>query len=112
MDFKGAGATASFTSGSIHVSETGSSVCQSCHNAPVGTLPASQDGNYTIQSFPHYTPGYYKFMAAQDQSAFSTPVTLAEFNGGYKAFYSNGGKPAVMNDGYCTKCHSTVGSAY
>jgi hypothetical protein len=112
QDFKGAGASAFFTSGSNHVSDTGSSVCQSCHNAPVGTALGSQDGNYTIQSFPHYTPGYYKFMTALDQGAFSTPTTLAQFNGGPQAFYSNGGKPAIMNDGYCLKCHDKVGTSY
>jgi hypothetical protein len=110
QDFKGAGASAFFTAGSVHVSDTGSQVCQSCHNAPETVL----DGAYAIQSFPHYTPGYYKFMSAQDQTAFSTPNTLADFMGGRKAFFSNPAhnKPAVMNDGYCTKCHTTVGTDY
>jgi hypothetical protein len=106
--FKGAGASAFFTSGSVAISGTSSSVCQSCHNAP----ETQSDGAYLIQSFPHYTPGYYKFMAAQNQAAFDTPTTLAQFLGGRQAFYSNGGHPAIMNDGYCTKCHDQVGTMY
>jgi hypothetical protein len=106
--FKGAGASAFFTSNNVTISNAGSSVCQSCHNAP----ETASDGNYLIQSFPHYTPGYYKFMTAQNQAAFNTPTTLAQFTGGRQAFYSNGGKPAIMNDGYCTKCHTAVGTDY
>ena len=119
--FKGSGAGALFTgSNNVVVSNTGSSVCQSCHNAPVGTAPASNDGVYTVQSFPHYTPGYYKFMAAQTQALFDTPATNAEVMLGRQGFYSTyipttfsrPGRPAVMNDGYCTKCHNTVGTDY
>jgi len=108
--FKGAGASALFTSTDVLISSAGSSVCQSCHNAP----ETASDGAYLIQSFPHYTPGYYKFMAAQNQGAFSTPTTLAQFMGGRQAFYSNPltNKPAIMNDGYCTKCHGAVGTMY
>ena len=106
--FKGSGASAFFTANSVLISSGGSSTCQSCHNAP----EVAVDGNYTIQSFPHYTPGYYKFMSAQDQTLFDTPTTFAQFMGGRQAFYSNGGKPAIMNDGYCTKCHGAVGTDY
>jgi cytochrome c553 len=108
--FKGAGASAFFTTNNVAVSATGSQVCQSCHNAPETLI----EGGYYVQSFPHYTPGYYKFMAAQDQSAFSTPVTNAEFAAGRQAFFSNPltNKPAIMNDGYCTKCHSAVGTDF
>jgi hypothetical protein len=118
-DFLGAGASANFASAAaagagMHVSEIGSSVCQSCHNAPELVVV----GGYAIQSFPHYTPGYYKFMAAQDQSLFDTPATLAEFANGRQAFFNSGfgtgraGRPAVMNDGYCLKCHSSISTAY
>jgi cytochrome c553 len=106
--FKGAGASAYFTSGSVTISNAGSSVCQSCHDAPETVT----QGGYVIQSFPHYTPGYYKFMTAQNQGAFNTPTTNAQFLAGRQAFYSNGGKPAIMNDGYCTKCHTQVGIDY
>ena len=108
--FKGAGASALFTSSDVLISSAGSSVCQSCHDAPENAT----QGGYVIQSFPHYTPGYYKFMAAQNQGAFSTPTTLAQFMGGRQAFYSNPltNKPAIMNDGYCTKCHGAVGTMY
>jgi hypothetical protein len=111
--FNGAGASAAFanaiTAGSgILISSSGASTCQSCHNAPESAV----DGAYVTQSFPHYTPGYYKFMRAQNQAAFDTPSTIAQVNAGAQAFYSNGGKPAVMNDGYCTKCHGAVGTDY
>jgi hypothetical protein len=108
--FKGAGASAFFTANNVTIAAAGSSTCQSCHNAP----ETATDGAYLIQSFPHYTPGYYKFMSAQNQAAFSTPVTLAQFTGGRQAFYSNPltNKPAIMNDGYCTKCHTAVGTDY
>jgi hypothetical protein len=117
--FKGAGASSGFTTGNIVVSGTGSPVCQSCHNAP----ETATDGGYAYQSFPHYTPGYYKFMSAQDQTKFDTPASEAEFAMGRGAFYASrmttdavpvprAGKPAVMNDGYCTKCHDKVGTDY
>jgi hypothetical protein len=114
--FKGAGAGAAFTVGNIIVSNTSSSACQSCHNAPESLV---QSG-YVVQSFPHYTPGYYKFMSAQTQGLFDTPVTNAEVMLGRRGFYSTyipatfsrPGRPAVMNDGYCTKCHNTVGTDY
>ena len=115
--FKGSGAGALFTgSNNVVVSNTGSSVCQSCHNAPT----ASSVGGYLVQSFPHYTPGYYKFMAAQTQALFDTPANNAEVMLGRRGFYSTyipaalgrPGRPAVMNDGYCTKCHNTVGTDY
>jgi cytochrome c553 len=107
-NFKGAGASAFFTSNGVKISSAGSSVCQSCHNAPENVT----DGAYVIQSFPHYTPGYYKFMEAKDQTKFDTPSTNAQVMAGRQAFYSNGGKPAIMNDGYCTKCHGQVGIDY
>jgi hypothetical protein len=115
--FKGAGAGALFTSSNIVVSNTSSSACQSCHNAPADVAPV---GGYVVQSFPHYTPGYYKFMAAQTQGLFDTPATNAEVMLGRRGFYSTyipatfarPGRPAVMNDGYCTKCHNTVGTDY
>ena len=81
--------------------------------------PRLIEGGYYVQSFPHYTPGYYKFMAAQNQAAFDTPATAAEYMVGREGFYNSGfgtrsrpGKPAIMNDGYCTKCHNTVGTDY
>ena len=97
----------------LAVSNTGSSTCQSCHNAPT----YREDGGYIYQSFPHYTPGYYKFMVAQNQAAFDTPATAAEYMEGREEFYNtvalpNPGRPAIMNDGYCTKCHNTVGVDY
>ena len=114
--FKGAGASADFTYGNIVVSNTGSSACQSCHTAPAELI----QGGYYVQSFPHYTPGYYKFMGAQNQAAFDTPATAAEYMEGREEFYNTRttagvprpGKPAIMNDGYCTKCHTTVGVDY
>jgi hypothetical protein len=72
--FKGAGASAFFTADNVAVSATGSRVCQSCHNSPERVV----EGGHVIQSFPHHTPGYYKFMSAQDQSQFSYPQTAAE----------------------------------
>ena len=102
--FSSPGATGNATDGSVSI--TDSYNCQSCHNAPSDQL----DGMYFVQMFPHYTPGYYKFMAAQDQSAFDTPATVAEVNLGRIPFFETGIKgPAVMNDGYCVKCHTTVG---
>ena len=90
--------------------------------APHAELPQRAtelvEGGYYVQSFPHYTPGYYKFMVAQNQAAFDIPATAAEYMEGREEFYNSGfgtarpGKPAIMNDGYCTKCHTTVGTAY
>ena len=57
-------------------------------------------------------------MVAQNQAAFDTPATAAEYMEGREEFYNSGfgtarpGKPAIMNDGYCTKCHNTVGVDY
>ena len=84
--FHGAGASADFAIGQpdIVVSNTGSSACQSCHNAPAEVV----DAGYYIQSFPHYTPGYYKFMGAQNQAAFDTPATAAEYMEGREEFYN------------------------
>jgi hypothetical protein len=87
-------------------------VCQSCHDAPTITA-----GGYYVSTFPHYTPGYYKFMTAMDQGAFDTPSTIAQVNLGREGFFNSfaparDGKPAVMNDGYCKKCHTTVGTMY
>jgi hypothetical protein len=116
--FTSPGATLNATDGSVSVADSYN--CQSCHNAP----EVVQDGNFVIQSWPHYTPGYYKFMEAQDQSAFATPSTLAEVNMGRIQFYAgawagwdplspnNGKGPAIMNDGYCVKCHTEVGSTF
>ena len=92
-------------------------VCQSCHNAPsVSGGDALVDGRFYISQYPHITPGYYKFMKAQDQAAFDTPTSQAQLMAGPKAYFASVaggvGKPAIMNDGYCTKCHDTVGSAY
>jgi len=118
--FTGAGASAG-VKGLIPVSGTNSYTCLSCHNADAivdDTNGAAFGGEYLISSFPHYTPGYYKFMKAQDQTQFDTPSTLAELNLGRHGFFNSGfgtarpGKPAIMNDGYCTKCHTTVGTAY
>lgn len=112
--FSGAGA-GSNVSGLLPVTPANkqSLTCQSCHDAPT-TLVAG----YYVSSFPHYTPGYYKFMTAQDQSAFDTPSTIGEVMLGREGFFNSGfgtnrpGKPAIMNDGYCKKCHTTVGSMY
>lgn len=108
--FTSAGASLNAQDGPVSVSD--SYTCRSCHNSPEAVL----DGRYYIQSWPHYTPGYYKFMAAQNQSAFDTPNTLAEVNLGRFGFYNSfratqgrAGRPAVMNDGYCKKCHVNVG---
>ena len=103
--FSSPGATLNATDGSVSI--TDSYVCQSCHNAPTGQL----DGMYFVQSFPHYTPGYYKFMAAQNQAAFSTPDTKAEVDLGRIPFYEADPlhAPAIMNDGFCTKCHVNIG---
>lgn len=118
--FSGDGASAG-VKGLIPVSGTSSYTCTSCHNADriiEDTNGATFGGEYLISSFPHYTPGYYKFMKAQDQTQFDTPATLAELNLGREGFFNSGfgtarpGKPAVMNDGYCVKCHTTVGTAY
>ena len=87
--FNGApGASADFAIGqpNIVVSNTGSSACQSCHNAPTELV----EGGYYVQSFPHYTPGYYKFMVAQNQAAFDTPATAAEYMEGREEFYNSG----------------------
>lgn len=118
--FSGAGASAG-VKGLIPVSGTAAYTCTSCHNADriiEDTNGATFGGEYLISSFPHYTPGYYKFMKALDQTQFDTPATLAELNLGREGFFNSGfgtarpGKPAVMNDGYCTKCHTTVGIDY
>jgi len=120
--FTGAGASAG-VKGLIPVSGTNSYTCLSCHNADAiseDTNGAAFGGEYLISSFPHYTPGYYKFMKAQDQTLFDTPQTLAELNQGRMGFFDTNavanfgrpGRPAIMNDGYCTKCHTTVGTAY
>jgi hypothetical protein len=91
--------------------------CQSCHNSPsVSGGDALVDGRFYISQYPHITPGYYKFMKAQNQAAFDTPSTQPQLMMGPKAYFASVaggvGKPAIMNDGYCTKCHDTVGSAY
>lgn len=110
--FAGAGAGAG-VAGLVSVSGTQSLTCQSCHDAPT-VLTAG----YYVSSFPHYTPGYYKFMRAQDQAAFDTPATIGQVMLGREGFFNSGfgtgrpGKPAIMNDGYCKKCHTTVGSMY
>jgi nitrate/TMAO reductase-like tetraheme cytochrome c subunit len=94
------------------VANAQSLTCQSCHDAPTILV-----AGYYVSSFPHYTPGYYKFMTAQDQGAFDTPSTIAQVMLGRQGFYNSfspgrPGKPATMNDGYCKKCHTTVGSMY
>jgi len=120
--FNGAGASAG-VKGLVPVSATNSYTCTSCHNADQINDTSQPDymgfgKGYLISSFPHYTPGYYKFMKAQDQTLFDTPATLQELNMGREGFFNSGfgtarpGKPAIMNDGYCTKCHDTVGTAY
>jgi hypothetical protein len=91
--------------------------CQSCHNSPsVSGGDALVDGRFYISQYPHITPGYYKFMKAQDQAAFDTPSTQPQLMAGPKAYFASVaggvGKPAIMNDGYCTKCHDTVGTNY
>ncbi len=92
--------------------------CVSCHTAPRSTV---MDGAYIVQSFPHYTPGYYKFMGALDQGAFQTPATKADVDLGRAGYYNQPkwmatlghlGRPAVMNDGYCLKCHSAIGTSF
>lgn len=117
--FTSPGATGNATDGSVSVADSYN--CQSCHNAP-----KVKDGIFIVQSFPHYTPGYYKFMEALDQTAFATPDTVAEVNLGRIPFYEaahlgDSGKvsadtfgkgPAIMNDGYCTKCHTEVGQTW
>ncbi len=118
--FNGAGASAG-VKGLVPVTDTSSYTCLSCHNADRivdDTNGADAGGEYLISSFPHYTPGYYKFMKAQDQSRFDTPATLAELLLGRHGFFESGfgtaraGKPAVMNDGYCIKCHDKVGTEF
>ena len=121
--FTSPGASAG-VAGLISVSDTDSYTCKSCHNADRivdDTTPGVFGGEYLISSFPHYTPGYYKFMKAMDQSAFDTPDTLAELMLGREGFFnsqvdgggvSRPGKPAIMNDGYCKKCHTGVGTMY
>jgi cytochrome c553 len=118
--FSSPGATGNATDGPVSAAD--SYYCQSCHNAPTELL----DGQYIVQSFPHYTPGYYKFMAALDQSAFATPVWKAEVDLGRIPFFEHADQglwpingvvnawkgPAVMNDGYCTKCHTEVGMTF
>lgn len=107
--FTGVGAS-SGVSGIVPVATRQSLVCQSCHDAPT-TLVAG----YYVSSFPHYTPGYYKFMQAEDQTAFDTPSTILQVKLGRRGFFNSfgrPGKPAVMNDGYCKKCHTTVGTMY
>lgn len=103
--FSSPGATLNATDGSVSIADSYN--CQACHNAPSDQL----DGMYFVQSFPHYTPGYYKFMEALDQTAFSTPDTVAEVNLGRIPFFEADPlkAPAIMNDGYCTKCHVNVG---
>jgi hypothetical protein len=107
--FAGAGATGAAKLGPV--SSKQSLTCQSCHDAP-SILVAG----YWVSSFPHYTPGYYKFSTALDQAAYDTPSTIAQVMLGRRGFYNSfgtrPGKPAVMNDGYCTKCHDTVGTMY
>jgi hypothetical protein len=108
-----AGAGASTLARSTSVSEIDSYTCRSCHDAP-----KLEVAGYIIQSFPHYTPGYYKFMTAEDQDEFDSPANVAELNLGREGFFTSGfgtaraGRPAIMNDGYCTKCHDTVGDMY
>ena len=121
--FTSPGASAG-VAGLISVSGTDSYTCTSCHNADRivdDTTPGVFGGEYLISSFPHYTPGYYKFMKAMDQSAFDTPDTLAELMLGREGFFnsqvdgggvSRPGKPAIMNDGYCKKCHTGVGEDF
>jgi len=106
------------------VSVASSFVCQDCHSAPGGV----KDGAvYIVQSFPHYTPGYYKFMVAQDQTKFATPDpaydapnpgdALWAINLGRLPYFTwaddgLGKDPATMNDGYCVKCHINVGVTF
>lgn len=105
------------------VADADSYYCQSCHNSPSrnenGSLSAGMlDGQNVIQSYPHYTPGYYKFMvpAAGDAADYAVVTTLAELREGQDAFFTAavaGGKtPATMSDTYCLKCHSDVGDMY
>jgi len=118
--FNGAGASVG-VKGMIPVASVNSYTCRSCHNADrviYDSNGPAWGGDYLISSFPHYTPGYYKFMKAQDQAQFDTPATLAELNLGREGFFDSGfgtarpGKPAIMNDGYCTKCHDSVGTTF
>jgi nitrate/TMAO reductase-like tetraheme cytochrome c subunit len=109
--FAGAGAGSGATL--VPVTATQSLTCQSCHDAPTVLV-----AGYYVSSFPHYTPGYYKFMTAMDQGAFDTPSNIGQVMLGREGFFNSGfgtarpGKPAVMNDGYCKKCHTTVGTMY
>jgi hypothetical protein len=108
-NFTSPGASAGINNVGKSVSDEDSYTCRSCHNAPREVL----DGQFVIQSFPHYTPGYYKFMTAMDQAAFDTPDTFEEVDMGRIPFFETGTKgPAIMNDGYCIKCHSGIGTAY
>ena len=91
--FTSPGATLNATDGSVSI--TDSYNCQSCHNAPSDLLDAD-GGMYFVQMFPHYTPGYYKFMTAQDQSAFATPDQLVEVNAGRIGFF----EAAATNNGF------------
>jgi len=107
--FAGVGASNLAKSGPV--ANAGSYTCPDCHDAP-----RLEVGGYLIQSFPHYTPGYYKFMTAEDQAEFDSPVNVAELNLGREGFFTSRpgrpGKPAIMNDGYCIKCHDEVGDMY
>lgn len=105
------------------VADANSYYCQSCHNSPSrnedGSLSAAMlDGQNIIQSYPHYTPGYYKLMApaAADADDYAVVTTLAELREGQDAFFTAavaaGKTPATMSDTYCLKCHSDVGSMY
>ena len=105
------------------VADADSLYCQSCHNSPARNADGSfgtgmLDGSSIVQSYPHYMPGYYKFMAPAASVAdnYAVVTTLAELREGRAAFFeskiADGKSAAIMSDTYCLKCHSTVGSIY
>lgn len=108
------GWTAAGGSAIDQVAWKGSDTCRSCHDAGVEGA-----GGVIIQSFPHFTPGYFKFLISAD----NLNAPMKNINATLKAFpramnqtdlntvWSVLDDPKVQedaectSDGACLKCH-------
>ncbi len=92
----------------------GSDTCRSCHDAGVEGA-----GGVIIQSFPHFTPGYFKFLISADNlgaemmniNAILKANPRAMTQGVLDTVWATLDDPAVQeaaectSDGACLKCH-------
>jgi hypothetical protein len=90
-------ATAAFNAGGAtynnRVAWVDSSFCRSCHDA--GSVNVVGTPGDILNSFPHYTPDYTRFLISRETSSGGA------FNTTYTVTYPN----TQQNDGVCLKCH-------